>query len=173
QIPEEDFDSAWYECESEPLKWHYPVGLLYDLEYQNITLPWSLTIRFKNFPSSTLLAKPTPTTMQNMYMSMIKEAEFLRTGNTKKVMNLSKHDQIQLWQSLSLDCYDDYWKVNKQLTEYSLSNRHVPVRLYLPDNCPVVQELVSFHQENSGKRRKKRRKRKSQLCREREPSYCC
>lgn len=35
--------------------------------------------------------------------------------------------------------------MNKQLVEYTPSNRHVPIRLYLPDNCPVIQELVTFH----------------------------
>lgn len=30
------------------------------------------------------------------------QADFLRNGTTKKVMNLSKRDQSQLWQSLAL-----------------------------------------------------------------------
>ncbi|CAO3703993.1 unnamed protein product [Rhizopus stolonifer] len=149
QIPERDFESIWYEYDNEPLKWHYPIGLSYNLHSHTITLPWSITIHFKNLPTNLVLAKPTETTMQNMFMSMVKEADFLRTGSTKKVMNLSKHDQIQLWQSLSSDKYDDFWKVNKQLVEYAPSNRHVPIRLYLPDNCPVIQELVDFHNSDN------------------------
>ncbi|CEG83591.1 hypothetical protein RMATCC62417_17485 [Rhizopus microsporus] len=100
-----------------------------------------------------------------MFMSMIKEADFLRNGNTKKVMNLSKRDHTQLWQSIAsgqcfmpnfmcvyiyntlIDNYNDFWSVNKQLVEYTPSNRHIPIRLYLSPDCPVIQELVSFHDE--------------------------
>lgn len=50
---------------------HYPVGLLFDLHADS--LPWTLTMRFKDLPVDTVLLKPTPETMQDMFMSMIKE----------------------------------------------------------------------------------------------------
>lgn len=43
-----------------------------------------------------------------------------------------------------IDEYDDFRAVNKHLVEYSNSLRHIPLKIYLPDNCPVIQELVSF-----------------------------
>lgn len=96
---------------------------------------------------------------------LLLQADFLRNGNTKKVMNLSKRDHTQLWQSIAsgqcftpnfmcvyvynalIDNYNDFWSVNKQLVEYTPSNRHIPIRLYLSPDCPVIQELVSFHDE--------------------------
>jgi hypothetical protein len=52
---------------------HYPVGLLFDL-YSNLdSLPWCITLHFKDLPTDTLLLKPTPETMQDMFMSMLKE----------------------------------------------------------------------------------------------------
>lgn len=80
---------------------HYPIGLLFDLNANVDQLPWGITLHFKDLPSSQVLLKPTPETMQDMFMSMVKEADFLRNGSTKKVMNLSKRDQTQLWQSLA------------------------------------------------------------------------
>lgn len=83
-------------------------------------------------------------------------------------MNLSKRDQTQLWQSLAtgnralfytltlvinydIDRWDEFWAVNRQLVEYSNSSlRNIPLRIYLPDNCPVIQELIPFYGE-SGK----------------------
>ncbi|GAA5814945.1 hypothetical protein MFLAVUS_008448 [Mucor flavus] len=144
KVSEEAFASVWYQDSNrQPLKWHYPIGLLFDL-YSNIeSLPWSLALFFKDLPTDTLLLKPTPETMQDMFMSM---ADFLRNGTTKKVMNLSKRDQTQLWQSLASDHYDDFWTVNRQLVEFSNNNlRNIPFKIYLPDNCPVIQELVSFY----------------------------
>ncbi|KAI7862139.1 autophagy protein Apg5-domain-containing protein [Spinellus fusiger] len=102
-------EQVWYAYEGEPLKWHYPLGLLYDLltfpASQHTTfgdkacLPWHIDVYFNGFPTDKLLRNPTLDTAQDMYMSMIKEADFLRHGTTKRVMNLSKQDQTQLWQS--------------------------------------------------------------------------
>lgn len=80
---------------------HYPVGLLFDLKTNAAELPWCITLHFKDLPLSQILQKPTPETVQDMFMSMVKEADFLRNGSTKKVMNLTKRDQTQLWQSLA------------------------------------------------------------------------
>lgn len=45
-----------------------------------------------------------------------------------------------------LDRYDDFWAVKKQLVEYSASNlRNIPLRIYLPDDCPVIQELIPYY----------------------------
>ncbi|ORX55083.1 apg5l protein [Hesseltinella vesiculosa] len=155
----------WYDYDGEPLKWHYPLGLLYDLwctayqkEKKSIKLPWKLTLHTDTYPD-VLLQNPTIDTMKDMYMAMLKEADFLRHGSTKKVMNLSKQDQSQLWLALTTERYDDYWHVNHQIlddrtgpagTEDTASHgpRHVPLRLYLPNQCPVVQDLVSFVTEN-------------------------
>ncbi|CAO3652331.1 unnamed protein product [Mucor hiemalis] len=147
EVSEESFSSVWYsDSNKKPLKWHYPIGLLFDLNANADQLPWGITLHFKDLPSSQVLLKPTPETMQDMFMSMVKEADFLRNGSTKKVMNLSKRDQTQLWQSLAADRYDEFWAVKKQLVEYSASNlRNIPLRIYLPDECPVIQELVSFY----------------------------
>ncbi|CEP15672.1 hypothetical protein [Parasitella parasitica] len=145
QISEQAFQSIWYDYDLQPLKWHYPVGLLFDLHTVDLCTPWNITLHFKGLPSDSILLNPTPETMQDMFMSMIKEADFLRNGNIKKVMNLSKRDTTQLWDSLSSDRYSEFREVNKHLVEYTDSLRHVPLRIYLPDNCPTVQELVSYH----------------------------
>lgn len=92
QVPEEVFQSAWYDYDRQPLKWyirntnatiihisklhfcrHYPVGLLFDLHTVDLSIPWNVTLHFKDLPSDSILLKPTPETMQDMFMSMIKE----------------------------------------------------------------------------------------------------
>ncbi|KAI9474289.1 MAG: autophagy protein 5 [Benjaminiella poitrasii] len=147
QVPEEAFQSVWYDYNDKPLKWHYPIGLLFDMQSDSSVLPWLLTLHFKNLPTNDILLKPTPETMQDMFMSMMKEADFLRYGNTKKVMNLSKHDSTQLWQSLVSGRFEEFRAVNKQLIEYSKQFRYIPLRIYLTENCPVVQDLVPFNSD--------------------------
>lgn len=88
-------DAVWYSYQDEPLKWHYPIGLLHDL-LQEVSLPWSISVHVRDYPTAKLLRG----SAQDMFMSMIKEADFVRHGSTKKVMNLSKKDHSLLWQSL-------------------------------------------------------------------------
>ena len=38
------------------------------------------------------------------------------------------------------------------MTEYSNNLRDVPIKVYLPDQCPVIQGLVPFHQDSGIKR---------------------
>ncbi|KAI7906481.1 autophagy protein Apg5-domain-containing protein [Cokeromyces recurvatus] len=147
QVSEEAFQSIWYEYNNKPLKWHYPIGLLFDLHSKSTLLPWPITLHFKDLPTNDILLKPTLETMHDMFMSMVKEADFLRYGSTKKVMNLSKYDSTQLWQSLIVDRFEDFRAVNKQLIEYSNQLQHIPLRIYLPENCPIIQELVPFHSD--------------------------
>lgn len=90
RVSDEVFQSAWYDHERQPLKWYakgsdnyatltnpssrqYPVGLLFDLHATDLSKTWNLTLHFKDLPSDSILLKPTPETMQDMFMSMIKE----------------------------------------------------------------------------------------------------
>ncbi|KAI8982145.1 autophagy protein Apg5-domain-containing protein [Mycotypha africana] len=164
---DDKFRNAWYEYLGVPLKWHYPIGLLHDLYCNTPTDIWTLTLQFDNLPTDEILEKPTVDNMRDMYMSMMKEADFLLHGSTKKVMNLSKKDSKQLWQGVVLDAFEDFHNVNKNLRSSSgllspssspasknISNnriRYVPLKIYLPNNCPVIQELISFsgHQDES------------------------
>lgn len=41
-----------------PLKWHYPIGLLFDLLVTDETLPWSLSVHFTKFPEDALFKCP-------------------------------------------------------------------------------------------------------------------
>ncbi|KAL0074049.1 autophagy protein Apg5-domain-containing protein [Phycomyces blakesleeanus] len=150
-------ENVWYDYNGEPLKWHFPIGLLYDLYNfpisqvptfgEKASLPWRINIHFDEFPIDKILRNPTLDTTQDMFMSMLKEADFLRHGTTKRVMNMSKRDQTQLWQSLVQGKYSEYWSVNKHLLENGQLARHIPLRLYMPYKCPPIQELVPGNTE--------------------------
>ncbi|KAG9325350.1 hypothetical protein KVV02_004125 [Mortierella alpina] len=123
-----DDAEVWYEFEGTPLKWHYPIGLLYDIHglqasagggMNGSLLPWKVT------------------------------ADYLRNGSTKKVMNMSKSDQTQLWDGLWSNDYDRFWGMNhKLMLNDGVMARSLPIRIYLPENCPVIQDPVSPVDEN-------------------------
>ncbi|KNC95916.1 uncharacterized protein SPPG_08673 [Spizellomyces punctatus DAOM BR117] len=145
----------WYEYRGVPLKWHYPIGLLHDLltsQYRGSSpLPWHIIIHFTNFPTDKLIrinAANIIDTPHDSFMSMIKEADYIRNGSIKKLMSLSKQDQTNLWQGLSSHDYDKFWNVNARLvTNDNTIPKYIPLRVYLLDQ-PVIQEPVAPVDDN-------------------------
>ena len=109
---------GWLSFEDVPLKWHYPLGLLYDLfsgaapsqaqsssprEHDDETnaLPWRLTLHFTDWPDEQLVPLDADgKVMHDAFINSVKEADFLRNGTAKGIMSLSKDDSTQLWKAV-------------------------------------------------------------------------
>lgn len=122
--PEVEAHEAWLSFEGVPLKWHYPLGLLYDLfsgaepvnfEAQRkdevaasqatvetasavTPLPWRLTVHFTDYPGDQLIQLDAEgRAILDSYINAVKEADFIRNGTARTVMSLSKEDSDNLW----------------------------------------------------------------------------
>ena len=120
-VPSQD---AWLSFEGVPLKWHYPLGLLYDLfsgaepidfdrhrrddlvtsqatvEAASGTtpLPWCLVIHFTDYPGDQLIQLDAEgKALLDSYINTVKEADYIRNGTGRTVMSLSKEDSDNLW----------------------------------------------------------------------------
>lgn len=51
-------DEIWFSYNGCALKWHFPVGLLYDILVTDDTLPMPVTVHFKKFPDDLLIRFP-------------------------------------------------------------------------------------------------------------------
>jgi autophagy-related protein 5 len=113
--PSSQHHDGWFAFEGVPLKWHYPVGLLYDLyagadpvtkssidsQEGESPLPWRLTVHFGDWPSEDLVRlDPDGMVMNDAFINSVKEADFLRNGTAKGIMSLSKEDSAGLWKSV-------------------------------------------------------------------------
>ena len=112
-------DSLWFEAAGEPWKWclavkfdqtelyrHWPIGLLYDYHIASLNLsakgkspelPLRVTLHLSSPPTDRLLANPSIETCRSNFMNMVKEADYVRWGSTKRVTALRKVDQDALW----------------------------------------------------------------------------
>lgn len=110
---------GWFAFEGVPLKWHYPVGLLFDL-YAGIdpatktsstfdveshadesSFPWRLTVHFSDWPVEDLVRLDAHgMVMTDAFINSVKEADFLRNGTAKGIMSLSKEDSSGLWKAV-------------------------------------------------------------------------
>ncbi|KAH6612586.1 autophagy protein 5 [Boeremia exigua] len=146
----------WFSYEGVPLKWHYPLGLLYDLysgaepanasdssspthrteppEDDRRHLPWKLTVHFSRYPAEQLVQLDAEDkVMHDLFRNGVKEADYLRTGTGKTVMFLSEKDSTQLWDAVKQHDFSLYNPINqKLLNPQGATLRHLPVRIYLP-----------------------------------------
>lgn len=126
--PEVSSYDAWLSFEDVPLKWHYPLGLLYDLfsgaepadldppgQSESVAasqakveastgqapIPWKLTIHYTDFPYDQLIQlDPEGLTMRDTFINSVKEADYVRNGSARTVMSLSREDSDNLWLSV-------------------------------------------------------------------------
>ncbi|KAG8881377.1 autophagy protein 5 [Tulasnella sp. 331] len=128
-VKEEDW---WFE-ETERgglMKWHWPIGLLYDYNIisqglhststplASTTLPTEplrLTLHLSSPPLDKLLLTPNAETCKLSYMGQLKEADFLRWGNTRKVTGLRKQDHDGLWEGVRTHSFDDFWRIGSKI----------------------------------------------------------
>lgn len=124
--PDTPFNDAWFEFETVPLKWHYPVGLLYDIHSGaepvdvgrrmaveasqasimpagegDSQLPMKLVLHYSEFPSEHLIQLDLEgRAMLDSFVNAVKEADFIRNGSARTVMGMSKEDSDNLWKSV-------------------------------------------------------------------------
>lgn len=136
-----------------PLKWHLPVGLLYDLfsgagpsgpdilesagkaKPGASPLPWRLVLHFSDWPSDRVIPlDPDFKTLHDTFMSGVKEADFLRNGTGKAIKSLSKPDSTGLWHAVQRQDFHSvhavYIKLMRSVDGSQI--RHVPIKVYLP-----------------------------------------
>ncbi|XP_035296263.1 autophagy protein 5 isoform X3 [Cricetulus griseus] len=141
---QEDVSEIWFEYEGTPLKWHYPIGLLFDLLASSSALPWNITVHFKSFPEKDLLHCPSKDAVEAHFMSCMKEADALK-HKSQVINEMQKKDHKQLWMGLQNDRFDQFWAINRKLMEYPPEEngfRYIPFRIYqTTTERPFIQKL--------------------------------
>ncbi|CAF3238921.1 unnamed protein product [Rotaria socialis] len=144
-----NLNNLWFEYESIPLKWHYPIGVLYDLYTSSLStssshLPWQIIVHLSKFPESELIRFPDIECIESHYMTTLKEADALKHKG-QIIGDMQKRDHKQLWNSLLQDKYEGFWNINMKLMAYTENLkyfRYIPFRIYILDK-PFIQKLFS------------------------------
>ncbi|XP_046845360.1 autophagy protein 5-like isoform X1 [Xenia sp. Carnegie-2017] len=140
--PDKDTSSIWFDFNGQSLKWHYPIGVLFDLYGSHDALPWNITVHFEDFPEDELIHCESKEVVESYFMSAIKEADSLK-HKSQIINSMQKKDHKQLWLGLNNDKFEQFWGVNKRLMERSGDElfRHIPFRIHQGDEM-FIQKLV-------------------------------
>ncbi|XP_076258968.1 autophagy protein 5 [Rhynchophorus ferrugineus] len=134
----------WLEYNGQPMKWHFPIGVLYDflVEGETETLPWLVMVHFDKFPETQIYRFSNKEMVESYFMACLKEADVLKHRG-QIAANMQKKDHNQLWLGLQNDKFDQFWAVNRKLMEVSGESEHfkyIPFRCYLEDG--YKQKLI-------------------------------
>ncbi|CAH3178039.1 unnamed protein product [Porites lobata] len=141
-ISSESVDEMWFEYDGQPLKWHYPIGVLFDLHGSSASLPWNLTVHFQRFPEDKIMRCPAKEAIEAVFMSAVKEADNLK-HRSQVINSMQKKDHKQLWLGLSNDKFEQFWAVNRRLMERTGDDpyfKFIPFRI-LQSDSPFIQQL--------------------------------
>ncbi|EGC33469.1 hypothetical protein DICPUDRAFT_80751 [Dictyostelium purpureum] len=149
-------DEMWLEYRGIPLKWHVPIGVLYDTLVLSksggvIEQPyWNIVVHFQSYPDKILLKCPNIEAVRTYYKNVLKEATFIKQGDINKFNNLTINQSNDLWDGLKNHDYDKFWSVNKKFAPNSYKEyKNIPIRLII-NYKPPVQELIPVYDgENS------------------------
>ncbi|THG96177.1 hypothetical protein EW026_g5604 [Hermanssonia centrifuga] len=72
------------------------------------------------------------------FMGQMKEADFIRWGNTKRMTGLRKAEQDGLWEGIKEHSFDEYWRVAAKITPTT-----TPTRSTSPPPAPSSTSLHS------------------------------
>jgi len=155
-IHEADPSQVWFSFEEVPLKWHYPIGLLFDLyspvkdeliiasgagrldvdetEESDNGLPWQLIVHFSGWPEEQLIKLDKEgKELHDKFNNSVKEASYIRHGTNKIIMSLGKEPTTQLWEAVETVDPALFYKVHRKLVRPAgESIRNIPIKIYLP-----------------------------------------
>lgn len=150
-----DFPDWWFEYNGMPLSWHRPLGLLYDMLVDTNEgcelrpVPWKLSIHFptpeRPFPDMLLSLRGNA--LQEFWTNQFKEACYIRDGNSKAVLALSKDDSEALWKAVSDTTqnelsFETFWRITAPLIRHKI---HIPLKVVLPGSKVETQRLIKAY----------------------------
>lgn len=132
-------------------------------------VPLQLILHLASPPTDKLLLSPSSEACKQAFMGQLKEADFMRWGNTKLMTGLRKAEQDGMWEGvkertfsffvsmkihnnpLLVDNFDDYWRVASKVIPTTTPNRPTSPPPGPPSSAhnkaPTASEV---HQEKDG-----------------------
>ena len=132
-------DSIWFSYNSVPLKWHYQLGLLVDLNSKLkdgvllLNLPFHVEVHFHRFPTEELLPLNGIKSIRSIFQNALKESSALLLGTSAAVMNLSRDQEENMWKYRNEGKYKEFRETGSAFIKLERKDcRYVPVKFIDP-----------------------------------------
>jgi len=142
----------WFEYEDMPLRWHLPVGVLFDAHTQgSMSEPWKIKVHTKNYPLQVLAPCVGPTDVERIFFNRLKEATYIKHGTINLDPLMSSANLKQLWSGLLHDDFDEFNEINSRLAHSSHLKgeyfQRLPFVVYIVDKGNPARQVKEVVQE--------------------------
>jgi autophagy-related protein 5 len=159
-----DFANGWwFEHKDIPLRWHLPVGVLFDLlesssnqpnqpnQHQQQEIPFRVVVRFYDIPRHVLPCRG-ESDSQTAFFNSLKQALHLINGSSRVFMELSKSEQDDLWSGVISNRYfddcknllDRFYSPEAKTMKSSPSSSLLPIRLLVVNEHRREQRFLQI-----------------------------
>ncbi|CAA19290.1 autophagy associated protein Atg5 [Schizosaccharomyces pombe] len=141
--PSIPLSECWLDYNGVPLKWHWPVGLLFDLltvfdpDTPRAPVLWRIQLRSGLFPTTKILQMETMDTFRTYFFNCLKESDYVRNGSSSGIIALSKAETDTYWNAILNHDYYDFRPIAIKIL-FSKS-KFIPLKIYLGANAPIIQ----------------------------------
>ncbi|GMK57849.1 hypothetical protein CspeluHIS016_0406830 [Cutaneotrichosporon spelunceum] len=169
----------WFELDatdspfgSDAVRWHWPLDLV-DLcacmlrpasATESGPEPLRLILHLTGAPADKLAVPPTLEAVKTHFVSQVKEADFVRWGNTRRVTGLRRTDLEAGWDGVATGDYDLHQRMagrivplpipsspptspqpdrDRDKVDSAYAARSLPIKVYLPDGAAAIQAPVA------------------------------
>lgn len=140
----------WLEYESVPVKWHEPVGVLYDvLCVLDNSSVWDLDLKVATtdnpYPESLipfLYGSDYERMLRQIVINQLKQSCYVINGNSRAMMSLSEADTDSLWKAVVTHDYETYHRIDTKVRHKSKFQK-IPLRVLVSGSTTMILGPVS------------------------------
>ena len=143
------------QCEGQVVSvpWHLPIGVINDIynNTSNINMIHPMRISVTLTTTSTIHTFGNITEMKLMYYSLLKQSDYMRWRNKRRVSCMSRPDQLLLWDCLLNASASKWWKINAGLLDTlvdSLDYKWADYCMKMSNRTHDSQESMQFEYED-------------------------
>lgn len=138
-------DTIWFSYNGVPLKWHYQIGLLVDMNSKikegmlSVNLPFHIEVHFHRYPTEELLPFNGIKSIRSIFQNSLKESTALLLGTSAPVMNLSRDQEETMWKCKNEGNFKQFREIGSAFIGLEQKDcRYLPVKFLVPGSPSML-----------------------------------
>eukprot|EP00475_Leptophrys_vorax_P045431 TRINITY_DN9417_c0_g1_i1.p1 TRINITY_DN9417_c0_g1~~TRINITY_DN9417_c0_g1_i1.p1 ORF type:complete len:286 (-),score=88.20 TRINITY_DN9417_c0_g1_i1:9-866(-) len=121
----------WFEYKGKPIKWEYPVGVLFDFARASVgvELPWQVTVHYQGFPEAEIIDFKNEAEVFSHFKNSFKESCFMKYGSVQPASALSEAENQAYWAAANESNLPKFKAFQAIVDRLGKSKRNFPVRV--------------------------------------------
>lgn len=151
--PNTNIEDIWFEINKIPLKWQIPFGVLVDniISSPDYDVPINIIAHFRSYPDTQLIRFKSIDSLKFNYMNSLKEANTIKYGSSKEILNLPTNDTMRLLDIVFVDghkMFREFWNINQNFLDNNIENiKKHPIKIVFNKTDIILNKPLIINTE--------------------------